>query len=292
MKDYVFGGLCLVYLAATAAYSETCAEGQRFFAHAAGETCIPEDPQRMVALQNQNALLPLMELGVTPLGASGGTLPGGEQGFRRLDGYDSSDVLFLGMHREEDVALVASLSPDLIVTTTSPEWHFETFSKIAPTIVIDMFTQPVQVALAQIADATNRMDEHDALKARFDARVAELVDPLGDVPAQTKALVVVQFEDGKPMALPWVQGFGAAFEAVGFERTDWEEENVTGTGVHAFQPEVIGDIAADAIFVIDFTGDDGPEGQYERFLAHPLYQLHPAAQAGQVYQIDATSMGG
>ncbi|MGR3492073.1 MAG: hypothetical protein ACU0DW_08440, partial [Shimia sp.] len=47
-----------------------------------------------------------------------------------------------------------------------------------------------------------------------------------------------------------------------------------------------------AIFVIDFTGDDGPEGQYERFLAHPLYQLHPAAQAGQVYQIDATSMGG
>lgn len=36
----------------TPAIAQNCAEGQRLFDHAAGETCTPEDPQRIVTLQS------------------------------------------------------------------------------------------------------------------------------------------------------------------------------------------------------------------------------------------------
>ncbi|MEM8787905.1 MAG: ABC transporter substrate-binding protein [Pseudomonadota bacterium] len=280
----------LAALLAAPALAQDCPSGQRPFTHAAGTDCIPTDPQRIVALQDQNVLLPLMELGVTLLGASGRLDADGNRVFRRLDGYDTSDVEFVGLHREEDKELVVALEPDLIITTPSPEWHYETYTPIAPTIVIDMFNQPLQPALRQFAEAVNRVETHDALKAEFDARAAAVRADLGDTPGQTKALVMLN--NGALRALPWVQGFGAAFEAIGFKRTDWEEENVTGIGVVEFSREVLGNIEADAIFVIDFSGDDGPNGQYEQVVADPLFQLHPAGQAEQIYQIDGTRMGG
>jgi iron complex transport system substrate-binding protein len=273
------------------ASSQDCPDGMRPFEHAAGTDCIPVDPQRIVALQDQNVLLPLMELGVVPLGASGGLLADGTEGFRRLDGYDTSGVAFLGMHREEDVEAVAALEPDLIVTTTSPDWHHETFSKIAPTIVIDMFTQPVGVALHQFADAVNRTGRANALEAALDARAAELREGLGDVPDRTRAMVLTNI-GGTLRTMPWVQGFGAAFEAIGFERTEWEAENAAGIGSVEFPREALGTVEADAIFVIDFSGIDGPEGQYEQVMADPLFRLHPTGQAGQVFEIDGTRMGG
>ncbi|MEM6429246.1 MAG: ABC transporter substrate-binding protein [Deinococcota bacterium] len=280
----------LVLLVLGISYAQDCDAGFRSFEHAAGTDCIPENPQRIVALQDQNVLLPLMELGVTPLGASGATNADGEGIFRRLDGYDTSDVVFLGNHREEDIELVASLEPDLIITTPSPDWHYETFSLIAPTIVIDMFNQPVQVALFQFADAVNRTAEAEALEARFNARVSELLEPLGSIPEETTGFVVLN--NGAFRALPWVQGFGAAFEAIGFSRSAWEEENVTGIGVVEFSLEALGNVETDVIFLIDFTGDDGPDGQYEQFIANELVQLTPVGQANQIYQIDGTSMGG
>lgn len=47
-----------------------CTDGMRPFEHAAGVDCIPQNPQRIVTLQDQNGLLPLMELGVRPIAST------------------------------------------------------------------------------------------------------------------------------------------------------------------------------------------------------------------------------
>jgi iron complex transport system substrate-binding protein len=63
-----------------------CEPGLRPFTHPAGETCIPENPQHIVTLQDQNGLLPLPELGVTPVRSAGHVLEDGSQVFRRTEG--------------------------------------------------------------------------------------------------------------------------------------------------------------------------------------------------------------
>ncbi|MGR3491226.1 MAG: hypothetical protein ACU0DW_04140 [Shimia sp.] len=89
MKHSLLGGLCLALITTTAANAQDCSDGQRLFEHAAGETCIPEDPQRIVTLSDQNALLPLLELGVRPVGSTGRVLSDGSEVFRRTQDYDT-----------------------------------------------------------------------------------------------------------------------------------------------------------------------------------------------------------
>ena len=76
-------------LAAGPALALDCEAGFRPFAHSGGETCIPENPQRIVTLQDQNVLLPLLELGVKPVASTGNLDHEGNQVFARTQGYDT-----------------------------------------------------------------------------------------------------------------------------------------------------------------------------------------------------------
>ena len=73
----------------------------RVFEHAAGIDCIPASPQRIVALHDGNVLLPLLELGVVPVGASGEMDAQDRPFFRNTDRYDTSDITVVGKHRGE-----------------------------------------------------------------------------------------------------------------------------------------------------------------------------------------------
>ncbi|MGR3491224.1 MAG: hypothetical protein ACU0DW_04130 [Shimia sp.] len=54
----------------TPAVAQDCAEGQRAFEHAMGETCIPAQPQRIVAPRHNSEATPLIDIGA-PLVATG-----------------------------------------------------------------------------------------------------------------------------------------------------------------------------------------------------------------------------
>lgn len=53
------------------AETAVAASDTREVTHAAGTTEIPVDPQRIVTTTDQNALLPLLELEVRPVGSAG-----------------------------------------------------------------------------------------------------------------------------------------------------------------------------------------------------------------------------
>ncbi|WIJ24951.1 hypothetical protein [Devosia sp. RR2S18] len=63
-------GLFMASLAVPALALE-CEVGQRAFTHAGGETCIPEDPQRIVSLHDQSVTLTLLEVGAPVVGSHG-----------------------------------------------------------------------------------------------------------------------------------------------------------------------------------------------------------------------------
>ncbi|MEJ6403141.1 ABC transporter substrate-binding protein [Yoonia sp. 2307UL14-13] len=278
---------------ATPLFALECDEGMRAFAHAAGETCIPVDPQRIVTLQDQNGLLPLMELGVTPIGSSGHVNSAGEQIFRRMEGYDTSDVRWIGPYGSPpDVETIAAMQPDLIIASPWPPEAPDLLEGVAPVVVIDMFNQPLEDALFQFADVVNRTDRAEELQAQMQARAVEVRAELGDLmDTTTLSAITREYEGDGFYGIEPTQAFGAIRRALDPTMTpaeaDWSTERANKS------LEVIGDHAADVMMFLTFDADEGgTSSEFNSFMSEPIVQALPVAQAGQIYVLDGSQMVG
>jgi iron complex transport system substrate-binding protein len=278
---------------AAPAFALDCEDGFRPFSHHAGETCVPLDPQRIVTMQDQNALLPLLELGVRPVGSAGHVLEDDSTVFRRTQGYDTGGIAFVGSYRgPADREAVAALAPDLIVVTPFPEEFADQLAPIAPTVTIDMFEQPLSAALMQFADLVGETDRAEELQAEFDAKAAETRDALGDRLAETTVSVVIYDEAGDRFyAVNEVQAWQMLFDALGFPRPAVEE--ALGTDRVYKSMEAIGEHAADVMILVTFSGDQSVfDANFDAFATHPLVRTLPVAQAGQLFQVDGAEVLG
>ena len=276
---------------AAPASAQECAEGQRLFEHSAGTTCIPANPQRIVTLQDQNALLPLLELGVTPVGSAGHVVDG-RPVFRRMEpGMDASDVAFVGSYREPDREAVAAQEPDLIVATPYPAGLQGLYAPIAPTVVIDMFDQPLGDALMQFADLVGEFEKADEMRAAFEAKAADVRETLGDrLATTTVSFIVYNPDDGTFYPVEPVQATGMVLEALDLTRTAVED---VGAEREYRAMETLGDHAADVMLLLTFDADESVfSASFEDFMADPLVQALPVAQAGQVFALDGAQMVG
>lgn len=280
--------LPLLFLA-TPALAADCGPGQRPFAHHGGETCIPTDPQRIVTLQDQNGLLPLMELGVRPVGSAGFLGDDGIQLFRRMQGYATDGIAFVGDIMGPDAEAVAALAPDLIIAT--PWTDLSIFSAIAPTIAIDVHGQPLDAGLRQFADAVNRLPGAEALAAAYEARLAEVQGMLAPVLAQATVAIIDHDPEARNF---WVvdnaQAFGMVFDRLGLIRPAADTAQFGADEPRSL--ESIADHAADIIFVMVWDAAEGGSDTLADFLAEPVVQTLPAAQAGQVFALDGSAMVG
>ena len=126
------------------------------FEHSEGSTDVPTDPQRIVTTTDQNALLPLLELGVTPVASAGLIGDDGSQTFRRTEGFDTSGIEFVGAYGEPNAEAIAAQRPDLIVGYEFDSDYYDTLSGIAPTVLIQIFDRPLDEALMDFARLVNR----------------------------------------------------------------------------------------------------------------------------------------
>ncbi len=282
-----------VALFATPAFALNCDVGLRAFTHAGGATCIPIDPQRIVTLQDQNGLLPLMELGVTPIGSSGHVNSAGEQIFRRMEGYDTSAVIWVGSYGgPPDVETIAALQPDLIIASPWPPEAPDLLNGVAPVVVIDMFNQPLEDALFQFADVVNRTDRAAELQAQMQVRAAQVRAELGDLMDTTTLSVVTREHEGDGFyGIEPTQAFGAIRRALDPTMTPAEADRSTDRANKSL--ELIGDHAADVMMFLTFDADaGGASSEYDAFISEPIVQALPVAQAGQIYVLDGSQMVG
>ncbi len=68
-----------------------------------------------MTLQDQNALLPLLELGIKPVASAGLVGDDGSKSFWRTEGFDTSGDTSVGAYGEPDLEAMAAARPDLIV---------------------------------------------------------------------------------------------------------------------------------------------------------------------------------
>jgi iron complex transport system substrate-binding protein len=165
----------LVIGAASAATSATWT-----VSHAMGTTEVPRHPQRVVTLQDHTLLLPLLELGVTPVASAGRYTEDGKPHFRGTEGYDTSGIEFLGPFLEPSFEALVAAAPDLIIAAPVHAPHYELLSAIAPTVVVPAYQVPVTESSKLLAQLVGKMDRYRELRGRYERRLASLRDALGD----------------------------------------------------------------------------------------------------------------
>ncbi|MFN3216850.1 MAG: ABC transporter substrate-binding protein [Acidimicrobiales bacterium] len=252
-----------------------------------GPVEVPADPQRIVAMQDQNALLPLLELGVVPVASAGDQDGDGQSIFRRVDDFDTSAITWIGNFREPNLEAVAEQRPDLIVTDPfAGSDQLDQLLAIAPVARIDPFDQPLVDALAQWADLVGRSEQGAEFRAAYDARIAALVEAIGD-PAEITIAVVSAYDGGS--IFYYEDGSQATGQVVGDLGLDGPDlRDPAGE----FSIETFPEHVADYVVVYDFGGAEDPDGEIDQFVESPLFLAHPAVAAGQWARVDATQTVG
>ncbi len=267
-----------------------CVEGFRLFVHSAGESCVPENPQRIVTTQDQNALLPLLELAIKPVGSAGQPLDDGDFRFRRVEGFDTEGIEFVGSYGEPNLESIALLQPDLIIGPPFQSDIYDSLSAIAPTVLIDVHNRPLDEALMDFATLVNAEEQATALKVAYEAHAAEFLAALGDRREQiTISVITPGGETGQFYNEAASQATGTVMQALGLLRPAPEAG-----------PEAIGDLRsvetlpehdADVMIIISYTGED-QDPLFAEFLTSPILNNLGVAQAEQVYVFDGLSMVG
>ncbi|MHA6627550.1 iron-siderophore ABC transporter substrate-binding protein [Pseudonocardia sichuanensis] len=147
--------------------------------HKFGETVIPAQPQRVVALgyTEQDAIL---AFGVVPVGVRHAFGPQDDVFFPWADAA-AGDARPAVLPREGlDVEQVAALQPDLIMAVTAglDQQQYDVYSKIAPTVVqpaeyVD-FGTPWQAQTRVTGQALGQPERADELVAGVEAKFAEV----------------------------------------------------------------------------------------------------------------------
>lgn len=203
---------------------------------------VPVAPKRIVSLHDVSLTLPLLELGVIPVGSHGRTTAEGEPFIRSsavLTGvdFDNSTIQFVG-NLPADVEAVAALEPDLILTTPWQTAPVDQLATIAPTIVLDSGLRRGFAMHEVLAEITGTQDKLAILDARYQEQVAQI-----------RRLI-----DTGSVSVNIIQGVNGQLAV-------W----------HTYG--ALGKLLRDAGFVFPERVDAIPEGDFENFSAETLPEM-------------------
>lgn len=182
-KLLVAAGLSLV---TAPVFAMECEEGMRAFTHLPGETCIPEDPRRIVATRHDSLATPLIELGAPLVGVGVDyDASTGEAFIRRATDIlgvnvgEESGLASIGNANAPDLEAIAALNPDLILITAWQVELYDQMQAIAPTLVIPS-SLPYLEHLAMVADAAGVSGTYDRRLEAYQSRIESIRETLGD----------------------------------------------------------------------------------------------------------------
>lgn len=171
-------------LAAAAHLTPAMAQEMRIITDDTGtEVSVPVRPQRIVSLHDSKLTIPLIELGIIPVG-SHGRGDSEATAFIRSSAavtgvdFDNSDITWVG-GKPADIEKIASLNPDLILTTTWQSADLDQLRALAPTVVFDYTKQTEWEIYAMIADIVGANDKLAVMERRYQSQIAlirEVID--------------------------------------------------------------------------------------------------------------------
>lgn len=291
---------CRQFLAALAAAGllSACGEGSspsaappatRQFTHAFGTSTIPVAPQRIVTTSDQNALRPLLELGMQPVGSAGLVdEDSGDRTFRRTEGFDTRGVEHVGSYGEPNAEAIAALASDLIVGYEFDDDYAEILDRIAPFVGVQVFGRRLAEALLDFGDLAGRADRAKELQDAYDARVAAMRAAIAERRPNLTVSLLTTFEPGTFGLADVGQAIGTVAHDLDLGRPAAQRGvDRLAASTDDYSLELIGQHDADAVLVVDYSGE-GDDSGTRGLVAQPLWQRLEAARRGQLAVIDGT----
>lgn len=244
----------------------------RTVSHAMGETVIPKQPVRVVALDTgelDNALA----LGATVVGA--GRTPVAE-GFLEYVKSKAGGVTIIGTVTEPNLEQITAVKPDLILgSKTRAEKFYGQLSKIAPTVFTDDVGVPWKDIFRKHAEALGKDDKATEMLKAWDKKVAGV--RTGIEKAGSPTVSVTRFLPGKTRLYQKASFIGDVLEEAGVKRPASQDVEAFSADI---SPEQIAKADADVIFVTVYGPEDKTTKQ--AISTSPLWQNLNAVKAGRV----------
>ncbi|MCG9893167.1 MAG: iron-siderophore ABC transporter substrate-binding protein [Thermosynechococcaceae cyanobacterium MS004] len=257
----------------------------RIVKHIMGETCVPINPQRIIAASDSTLEAALI-LGLKPTG----TTTYAQQSDYLRERFESTASVGLDS-RLLSLEKILTIKPDLILATDDygeQQELYNRLSQISPTVIAKWWDGKNirwKECFQLFAQAFGKTSEAEKIVNAYNQRIAELQQRMGDRLQNTLISIIEIYPDrirlfGKTKT---VSLSSTIIEDIGLPRPPSQEEGMD------ISLESIGDADGDIIFLMARD----PEAQlYQQVMNHPLWKQLKAVQAGKIYKVENSYWGG
>ncbi|MBF8188747.1 iron-siderophore ABC transporter substrate-binding protein [Nonomuraea sp. K274] len=240
--------------------------------HAMGETVIPAQPKRVVALDQSfvDAVLTLETpvVGYTTYRSIETELPGYLGAVAERYGKEATPV---GTLEQPSLEKIIALKPDLIVSAkVRHEALYNELTKIAPTVFSETTGAIWKENLRLMGQALGKEELADTTIKSFEDRAGEIGAAIKEKEGELPTISIVRFA-GEPTTRLYVENSysGLVMKDIGFPRPEGQPTVQDAIAVDVSQ-ERIADLDADHIFVASYP-DPATDGPKEKFVGNPLW---------------------
>jgi len=183
------------------------AQDMRSFTDGAGNVVdIPVQAERIVSLRGEQFTAPLVELGAPIVGSTGNLIEGVNNGEPVIRGaydlfhttFSADGITHVGTSTQPDFEAIASLNPDLILLPDFRAEQYEQLAAIAPTVIINIWSNSARERYRRIADVAGRVDRFEELQSVYDFRLNEaraLVETMIGDPSEVSVAIAEVRDD-------------------------------------------------------------------------------------------------
>ena len=253
--------------------------------HRLGEACVPLEPKRIVALDVPAILDPLLALDIKPVGTvvdyfGDGQSWSGERYFPALLPELVEEIEIVGVEPTPSIEKILQLEPDLILMADQFASAYRQLSKIAPSVIIDVWRNqiPIKENFQNIADIVGKEDKAAAILAQYQERIETFREQLGDRLLSSE-ISVLGYHENQIYASSKSASYFQVFQDLGLpikptllERERWGY----------ISAETLNDYDADLMFFTELNNPSEPLNQ------QPLIQSLEAVKNDQAYIVDGS----
>ncbi|MTF40494.1 iron-siderophore ABC transporter substrate-binding protein [Cyanobacterium aponinum] len=251
--------------------------------HGVGKTCVPNNPQRIIAL-NGSAIDSLLVLDIQPVGVI--------TNVPDLLAEKVTHIPKVGLDGTVNLEMVAKLQPDLILGSVySDSRIYNQLSQIAPTVLDEGETNGEwQKNLLFYGKVLGKQEEIKQLLQKYQGRLVEFKQKMGSKLSQTQVSLVRVYP--QQISLYLNNSFaGSILEDAGLSRPAFQNQGIKGKSPFQIMisREQMSLADGDVIFLWTYGVSEQTENsaiaQLEKLKKDPLWQQLEAVKTNQAYQI-------
>lgn len=265
-------------------------ENCRVIQHEMGETCVSQDPQRIVTV-HFTILANALALGVKPIGST--SAYGDEDlatGYLSTDNYLGNrigGINKVGTPYQQGIEKILLLKPDLILVQERNARLYPQLAQVAPTVVIPYNWANYWQTFDFVAEVLGKQSTARQVKEDYYRRVKEVKSALDKSDRKREISVVGTYDANNIHAYAQNSFPSVVLKDLKLKRPA-AQDTVTSNGVISnISHEKLEIIDGDVMFFLDYN--EGDRATLSELQQNPLWQKLKAVQSGQVFVVDGNA---